>query len=601
MFVLPYFLVHVINVIAFPRGGYGLTLTDATAFFLGTGLNWVTLAPLHVWHLPGYIWSQISALMIICSGIPSSDLGLFQAMGVTIQILLIPLSGWWVARLNQYAKLPPHIIFVLSCIGASMPAALEYSRFWGGNYPVSVAVVPIAMGLFAILSTGLAPRWIWYAVLSPFAFLASNFSPGLSVMIAAVVACTFHLFIHRERVVELHEFRPSRRNGTYVLLVVLSTLFTKGLIQGVLYLPRVMQLPVGEHTLSVLSTVATVISPIVGYVCVTFAWDKALPNAILQLIVGPSLVGWAIGTNVCCLSWASSVVRGLVTKGASGSESGLSVWIHDVKLWNFVLLHAWNSLFCTVVIACVWSVIGVLRRGGGSCLCEASRAVFLTASLILMCLSSAEVAFRIPDSFSTMGNGLFGIVPMRYFVFAPIPICFSVIYLGGRPWFPSFRFVGAILGGVAVLSFAEYVIDQRPYICAITELRSRLNTTVASHLSQQRWNQVVCARVTQPERGELLYGLNNYRTETSLQRSRPPSLDGGRIVYSGDIAKYPHAKDLVNAIPQYDPRGETLVIHDSKATWGYLTTLWTDRRCEVSVSRLNLTNESPPHVVANCH
>lgn len=542
---IPFLAVHALTLALAPHAYFQPT-TDAPAFLAATGMDWLTLDPLVVWHLPGYFWMQVSAGILLLTGLPVASLTAFQAVGMAFQGLWLVGASAWTGALNARRGLDFRTLFWAGALCAAMPTAMGYARIWGHNYPLSLMTAPLALGVYRLGSEDEPPPWVVFTTLAGLGFMVANFLAVICV--AAAVAAALGVKVLR---------RPLARRvfdcqspGCFFLALLCLFFGVWALLNALPYLLRgrfgaVFSSPAWYAGLGVAAALAVY----GGRASLRRLLDRPGFLGDWADIVLSLLAGWLVGANVSAPFWGASFVGAALHKGGAASTLPLGQALFQLSPLRFFGLHAWNVLL-------LWAPLAALRlrsRAGSFPLV----AVFLGVGLSL--LLTFDVSFHIPSGFDVSAN--FGVTPMRYYLGLPVLVgCMALYALQGRSR------LRPVLLGFFVLVCLGSLLQYRQNCVAAEVLYAdgrELDKRIDAHLAQSPDNIAAEARLTLPERANVLYAYTNYRTPGRLGRIVKTSLDDGRFLALEDMTAYASLDQLRDVLRRRSGReaGTALVLY----------------------------------------
>ncbi|HCR12584.1 MAG TPA: hypothetical protein PKD41_07265 [Solidesulfovibrio sp.] len=567
---IPFLAVHAFTLALSPHA-YFQPVTDGPAFLAATGMDWLTLDPLVVWHLPGYLWMQVSACILLLTGLPLSSLTAFQAAGMAFQGLWLVGASAWTGALCARRGIGFWTLFCAAALCAAMPTAMGYARLWGHNYPLSLMTVPLALGVYRLGTEDAPPPWVAFTTLAGLGFMVANFLAV--VCVAAAVGVAFGVkALHRP---VARRFFDCARPGRFPLALACLFFGLWALLNAGVYLLRIrfggtFASPAWYAALGAVAAAATygartLLRRVLDRPGIAGDWA----DIVLCLVAG-----WLIGANVSAPFWGASFVGAALHKGGAASPLPFTQALSQLSPLRFFGLHAWNVLL-------LWAPLAALRmrRSAGA---FPLLAVVLGVGLSL--LLTFDVSFRIPAGFDVAAN--FGITPMRYYLGLPVLVAATALYaLDGR-----FRLRPLLLAFFALVCLGSLYQYRANCVAAETlyaEGRA-LDARIDAHLARNPNNIAAVARLTLPRRAEVLYAYNNYRTPGRLGRIVKTSLDNGRFLYLDDMGAYASPDALREALRQLSGRraGEALVLYVGERP--FLSGFETERVGGVRLARVPL-------------
>lgn len=133
-FVLPFAVVQGVNGVWLK---YGEAKSDSPEGLMALGRNWLEWSPLRVFHMPGYLWAEVSAVILSVS--PDH----FQLAGILVGFSFVIIMGVYLALLDLTAS----TILLLSVLAAFFPTTLALSRTWN-EYYIFCVLAPVVAVLF---------------------------------------------------------------------------------------------------------------------------------------------------------------------------------------------------------------------------------------------------------------------------------------------------------------------------------------------------------------------------------------------------------------------------------------------------------------------
>lgn len=134
-FTVPFFLIHAANLLWLK---YTVAKSDSVEGLMTLGQNWIELNPLRVFHQPGTIWAELSALILLITG---PTVWKFEMVGIGIQLIVVVVVGYWMS--NQMVDTVT--LLTISCLTAFMPTTLALSRTWNEYYTFLVLMPALAI------------------------------------------------------------------------------------------------------------------------------------------------------------------------------------------------------------------------------------------------------------------------------------------------------------------------------------------------------------------------------------------------------------------------------------------------------------------------
>lgn len=567
---IPFLAVHAFTLALAPHAYFQPT-TDGPAFLAATGMDWLTLDPLVVWHLPGYLWMQVSACILLLTGLPVASLTAFQTVGMAFQGLWLVGASAWTGALSARRGVSFWALFWAAALCAAMPTAMSYARIWGHNYPLSLMAVPLALGVYRLGTEDAPPPWVAFATLAGLGFMVANFLAV--VCVAAAVGVAFGVkALHRPVARRVFD---CTQPGRFSLALACLFFGLWALLNAVPYLLRdlfggVFVSPAWYAGLGMVAGGATYGAR--GFLRRVLDRPGGLgdwADIVLCLVAG-----WLVGANVSAPFWGASFVGAALHKGGAASPLPYGQMLSQLSPLKFFGLHAWNVLL-------LWAPLAALRMRRSAGAFPLLADVFGVGLSLLL---TFDVSFRIPAGFDVAGN--FGITPMRYYLGVPVLVGATALYaLDGR-----FRLRPLLLAFFALVCLGS--LYQYRANCAEAEALyaygRELDARIDAHLARDPENIAAAACLTLPRRAEVLYAYNNYRTSGRLGRIVKTSLDKGRFLYLDDMGTYASLDALREALRKLSGRraGTALVLYVGERS--FLSGFETERVGGVRLARVPL-------------
>ena len=521
IFVSPFIIQLIIDTFLFEIKYYFFT-TDGTESAFGMGLGWVKgLIPLPLLHHPDYFFQQISALMVLITGIPENNLFLFNQIGITINIIFLFFSAYWISLLSEKLKLNNKIIFIISILSASMPTIQIYLNIWNFYFPWTILLPALGLSIVAISLDLLKDKKIIRLTYFIFGFIVACYTANLILLISWLFYSLYQKIRQGENLnLFLMQYKKVAKNLSYILLPLLIMSSFWVLITYILHLPDLTR----YYCISILVIVLLV------YIIYLIQNRKKL--FVSNLSIG--ILGWIIGTNVMASLWFVSL-KEMVHISSSGSSISISNILPDIinrlssnfnpyYIYNFLKEDPWHYLLPFVMLFCAISILFYKKLNKNS---DYKFFVFIICIFMINIFLVGSSAFR---NYYEMPPSQYGL-RSRYFLILLFPISGLILYVHKnfqnylKTIFLSFVCI------LSLISYLNYFFITYELSVNTKNVISNINRIINNHLNEDSLNKIYYVRNVHTANAGLLYSLNNYRPQKSLKYWQKISINNGREIY----------------------------------------------------------------------
>lgn len=521
-YLIPFFLVIAYDKIILSRLWY-VSPGDCVTGNYGLGLNWLTLDPLTIFHLPMYSFQELFAIIIKFMGFPddfvvTGYLQKFNNIGIIINILILIATAVWFAYFANLLKLNIIAVFLCGLLVASMPAiTLIITSWYAPNFTIGILLIPTALPILHAIYTGKFHLRSFFAALVVIGFCFSNHFSTMIVPVALIISISISSYDKLNIVISTNKENFGAKT---FLVYLLHFVFIVDIFVAILYYPTFFS--ISKNYFIIVSLVTISLSLTILLSLYYLKRRKPFVANLIKYVSTPLLAGWALGANFFIPYWGISASKAFLYKGMADPRLPFTEVLRRLDIFYFAKQLWWNWIILLLLSYGIFFGIKLLLKKNRTHRIAVFVQFVVTLTILLNILIAMNVTM-VGDKLIT-GNEVRYFVPMLFIIPIFVYYLFKIKPIG-------YKFIVCLLFVLSSLSFYEYIKYINADNAEANAQFIQADKIIDQHLDKYPNASIICKNTSVPERCAILSAFHNYRTPKSFDKLKLTDLSKHRIVY----------------------------------------------------------------------